>query len=332
MELKHLSSNWKKLQATIQQNKENVIQRSTIDGHEKPHGAKRKRVAESTLHSQKVGYPEVKKRRSGAKMGSVQSGQHASPTSQNATSRFQSVNQSAKPSFAADRINEGLSPTCVLPHVSHHFRMSTDGNYSAEIGKYVAVDCEMVGVGPNPDRESSLARVSAVNFHGDQIYDSYVKQKEEVTDWRTHVSGILPKHMVEARTLEQVQAEISALLNGNVLVGHAIRNDLDALKLGHPRRDIRDTARHPPFRKLAGGGSPKLKILASELLGIDIQGGEHSSVEDARACMLLFRREKEAFEREHSKKWPTQNKADPVNGTDGGEKKKSKGKKKKKRK
>ncbi len=195
----------------------------------------------------------------------------------------------------------------------------------------MAVDCEMVGVGPNPDRESSLARVSAVNFHGDQIYDSYVKQKEEVTDWRTHVSGILPKHMVEARPLDQVQADIAKLLNGNILVGHAIRNDLDALKLGHPRRDIRDTARHKPFRQLAGGGSPKLKILAAELLGIDIQGGEHSSVEDARACMLLFRREKDAFEREHVKKFPTQTKPETVNGNDGGERRAKKKKKKRKK-
>ena len=198
------------------------------------------------------------------------------------------------------------------------------------MGKYVAIDCEMVGVGPNPDRESSLARVSAVNFHGEQVYDSYVKQKEEVTDWRTHVSGILPKHMVEARTLEQVQADIAALLDGKILVGHAVRNDLDAMKLGHPRRDIRDTARHPPFRKFAGGGSPRLKVLAAELLGIQIQSGEHSSIEDARACMLLFRRDKKVFEREHAKKWPAPTKPQ-TNNSESGEKKARKKKKKKKK-
>jgi RNA exonuclease 4 len=193
----------------------------------------------------------------------------------------------------------------------------------------VAIDCEMVGVGPNPDRESSLARVSAVNFLGEQVYDSYVKQKEEVTDWRTHVSGILPTHMAEARTLEQVQADIAALLDGNVLVGHAVRNDLDALRLGHPRRDIRDTARHPPFRRFAGGGSPRLKVLAAELLGIQIQGGEHSSIEDARACMLLFRQDKDAFERENAKRWPIQIKPATANGKERGDKRTSKKRKKK---
>lgn len=188
---------------------------------------------------------------------------------------------------APDKINSGLSNT-------------------TEIGKYVAVDCEMVGVGPNPNKESALARVSVVNYNGDQIYDSYVRPKEQVTDWRTAVSGILPKHMVEARSLEEVQEDVTKILQDRVLVGHAIRNDLDALLLSHPKRDIRDTARHAPYRKLAGGSSPRLKILASELLGLEIQTGEHSSVEDARACMLLFRRDKDAFEQDHAKKWPTQ--------------------------
>lgn len=199
-----------------------------------------------------------------------------------------------------------------------------------EAGKYIAIDCEMVGVGPNPDNDSALARVSVVNFNGDQIYDSYVRPKEMVTDWRTHVSGIAAKHMVEARSLEQVQKEVAKLLDDRVLVGHAIRNDLDALLLSHPKRDIRDTSRHPPYRRFAGGGSPRLKVLAAELLGLEIQGAAHSSVEDARATMLLFRKDKEAFDREHAKKWPMRVIVDSEDkGGSGGQKKKRKSKKKK---
>ncbi|KAJ5344930.1 Exonuclease RNase T/DNA polymerase III [Penicillium brevicompactum] len=185
----------------------------------------------------------------------------------------------------------------------------------------------MVGVGPNPDNDSVLARVSVVNFNGDQIYDSYVRPKEMVTDWRTHVSGIAPKHMVEARTLEHVQKEIAEIMSGRILVGHAVSNDLDALLLGHPKRDIRDTSKHAPYRKIAGGGSPRLKILAEEFLGIKIQDGAHSSVEDARATMALYRREKDAFEREHLKKWPARMIADTREKGEGEKKKKKKKKK-----
>lgn len=187
----------------------------------------------------------------------------------------------------------------------------------------------MVGVGPNPDHDSALARVSIVNFHGEQLYDSFVKPKEMVTDWRTHVSGILPKHMVEARSLEQVQKDVSGILQERVLVGHAIRNDLDALLLSHPKRDIRDTSKHPPYRKVAGGGSPRLKILAAEYLGINIQEGSHSSVEDARATMLLYRRDKKMFETEHAKKYPVRVVAEKK---ETGEDQKKKKKKKKTRK
>jgi RNA exonuclease 4 len=176
--------------------------------------------------------------------------------------------------------------------------------FSIEIGKYIALDCEMVGVGTQPGPESALARVSIVNYDGDQIYDSYVKAKEMVTDWRTHVSGIMPKHMAVARNFEEVQTTVFDILQDRILIGHSLSHDLDALLLSHPRKDIRDTARHPPYRRLAGGSSPRLKILASELLGIHIQAGEHSSIEDARACMMLFKRDKAAFEREHAKKYP----------------------------
>jgi RNA exonuclease 4 len=196
--------------------------------------------------------------------------------------------------------------------------------HSAELGKYVAMDCEMVGVGPNPDHDSALARVSIVNFNGEQVYDSFVRPKEMVTDWRTHVSGILPRHMAEARTLEQVQKEVAEIIDGRILVGHALRNDLDALLLSHPKRDIRDTSKYPPYRKVAGGGSPRLKVLASEFLGLDIQGGAHSSVEDAKATMLLYRRDKDGFEREHAKKWPVRVVVEKEKGDDQKKKKKKK--------
>lgn len=163
----------------------------------------------------------------------------------------------------------------------------------------------MVGVGPNPHLESALARVSIVNYHGVQVYDSFVRPKEFVTDWRTPISGILPSHMRTARSFEEVQAAVAGLLDGKILVGHAVKHDLDVLMLGHPKRDIRDTSRHPAFRRLVMGKTPSLKRLAFELLGIEIQGGEHSSVEDARACMLLFQREKDAFEMEHAKRLGT---------------------------
>lgn len=47
----------------------------------------------------------------------------------------------------------------------------------------------MVGVGPEGS-ESTLARVSIVNYHGAVMLDLFVRPREKVTDYRTWVSGV----------------------------------------------------------------------------------------------------------------------------------------------
>lgn len=184
---------------------------------------------------------------------------------------------------AKDKINHGL----------------TEG---IEIGKYIAIDCEMVGVGPG-GHESALARVSVVDFHGRQVYDSYVKPKEKVTNWRTAVSGISQKEMRFARDFEEVQADVDKLFNGCILVGHDLKHDLNALILSHPGKDIRDTAKFPGFKQYGNGRKPALRMLAQRILGVEIQDGAHSSIEDARVTMLLFRKHKSAFDVDHSNRY-----------------------------
>ncbi|KAL6719134.1 3'-5' exonuclease [Lecanora helva] len=294
MEIKDLSSNWKKLQEKLQS------ERKANEENLQPHYRSIKYRKKSHQCGERAFAP-VKTSIYQNRMGSSWSSTKADAPSASLASWAEDNNISAKDlaeaygtsmkstsacgtETALDRINEGLAP-------------------NAEVGKYIAIDCEMVGVGPTPDTDSALARVSIVNYHGHQIYDSFVLPKEAVTDYRTHVSGITPELLREARTLEAVQLDIATLLDGRILIGHAIKNDLAVLLLGHSKRNIRDTSRHPAFRALAGGKTPGLKKLARHLLGIDIQRGEHSSVEDARVTMLLFRKDKQGFENEHLRKW-----------------------------
>ncbi|KAI9472213.1 MAG: hypothetical protein EXX96DRAFT_455889, partial [Benjaminiella poitrasii] len=72
--------------------------------------------------------------------------------------------------------------------------MEAASGEAAKVGKYVAIDCEMVGVGPG-GIDSALARVSIVNYNGAVVLDCYVKPQEKVTDYRTKVSGIEPHHI-----------------------------------------------------------------------------------------------------------------------------------------
>lgn len=156
--------------------------------------------------------------------------------------------------------------------------------------KYVAMDCEMVGVGLN-GQDDMLARVSIVNKRGEVLLDKFVKPREPVTDYRTSVSGIRPNDIINGEDFKEVQDEVIQLLQGKMLVGHAIRNDLAVLHIKHPYNSIRDTARYKPLcRLVANGRTPSLKRLSQAILGKEIQTGEHNSVEDARAAMSIYNR------------------------------------------
>ncbi|XP_036334966.1 RNA exonuclease 4 [Rhagoletis pomonella] len=168
---------------------------------------------------------------------------------------------------------------------------------AAQINRYVAIDCEMVGVGHN-GQDDMLARVSIVNRQGKVLLDKFVKPWNKVTDYRTSISGIRPEDIQDGDDFHLVQDQVVELLQGKILVGHAIRNDLAVLHIKHPFKNIRDTARYKPLCRLVSNGrTPSLKHLSQVILGMEIQVGEHNSVEDARAAMKIYNRLRTDWER-----------------------------------
>ncbi|KAI7632271.1 hypothetical protein KC343_g3578 [Hortaea werneckii] len=290
-----VSSNWKKLQEQLKSQKkdkpqDNGLKRKRFEDQKKPPKPfKKTRV--SGANSDQLG----KRRKMGVTESKPESGQSAGNDHSKLVKEYDIAPADVTAAYGSgtgstkghtDDVNGGLHAT-------------------RKIGKYVALDCEMVGTGPPPHSDNVLARASLVNFHGEQIYDSYVQAPKgiKVEDYRTHVSGIQPKHMREgyARPFAQVQKDVAKLLEGRILVGHALRNDLQSLLLSHPKRDLRDTSRHPKFRIDSMGKPPALRNLAKSELGMSIQTGEHSSIIDARATMALFKKEKTGFEEENRK-------------------------------
>ncbi|KAH6620529.1 exonuclease, partial [Boeremia exigua] len=161
----------------------------------------------------------------------------------------------------------------------------------------IVLDCEMIGTGPK-GKISELARLSAVDFlTGELLIDTLVHPQHEVTDWRTKWSGI---------TAEMVQTAISSgtiLTNATaartelfkhmdsetILVGHALHNDLHALRIHHNQTfdssTLASVAVGACIRKLWG-----LKALCKELLEITVQDNGyhgHDAVEDALAAREL---------------------------------------------
>ncbi|KAK4617923.1 RNA exonuclease 4 [Fulvia fulva] len=293
--LASLSSNWKELQKTLKSDPKEEAPSNAV---------KRKRPAPATAHpfketrlSDSSNSEKLGKRR---KMGG-----YLSPPS-TATKASKLIDDHDIDPSAAAAAAAAYGPRASSDGIR---RASDDINgglhKTHKLGKYVALDCEMVGTGPPPHADNLLARASLVNFHNEQIYDSYVQPPPglRVEDYRTHVSGIKPHHMKApyARPFAEVQREVSKLLDGRILVGHALKNDLQSLMLTHPKRDLRDTARHPQYRIESKGKPPALRNLTESELGIEIQTGEHSSIEDARAAMMLFQKDKDGFEAENRK-------------------------------
>ncbi|XP_061666447.1 RNA exonuclease 4 [Syngnathoides biaculeatus] len=159
----------------------------------------------------------------------------------------------------------------------------------------VAIDCEMVGVGPSGE-DSILARVSVVNQFGKCVYDKFVKPSEKVTDYRTAVSGIRPQDIKDGEDVSTVRKEVAEILKGRIVVGHALQNDFKILLLDHPKKKIRDTQKYKPFKKTVETNRPSLKVLCKKILNVNVQQGEHSSVQDAQATMRLYTLVKKQWE------------------------------------
>jgi RNA exonuclease 4 len=173
--------------------------------------------------------------------------------------------------------------------------------------QYVACDCEMVGIGTD-GKKSALARVSIVDWDLNVLLDTFVQVPIRVTDFRTHVSGVEPKHIKNSTAMDVTKCRslVASLLKDKILVGHALTNDLKALLLTHPKHKIRDTAKYRPFQRCGNGKwrPRKLRDLVKEnLKGKEsFQEGEHDSVQDSKANMELFQLVQAAWEKEIASK------------------------------
>lgn len=193
----------------------------------------------------------------------------------------------------------------------------------SENKKYVALDCEMV---EGESGDDLLAQVAMVDYNGNIIYNTYVHVEEKIVDYRTVITGIVPKHLKSetAKPFEVVQQEVTELLKNKVLVGHGLENDLkvsdilfQVLFLTHPKNMIRDTSYFHVFRRVTntvlfiyniqGKSYPQsLKNITLFFLKRKIQFDVHSPVlliqkkqiEDAQAAMELYRMYKNQWEKE----------------------------------
>lgn len=144
----------------------------------------------------------------------------------------------------------------------------------------VGIDCEMGFT----TRGFELLRITAIDFFsGEEVIDILVRPKGKVLDLNTRWSGIADIKE-EAMSFEDSITLLGEVLDSNtVLVGHGLENDMNAMRLIHPK--IVDTAVLFPRHKATPTFRFALKQLAFQYLGRNIQVGEHDSGEDSLAAI-----------------------------------------------
>lgn len=186
-------------------------------------------------------------------------------------------------------ISTGSSLQCTTVEVEFKRDGTDGGSMDSKVDDpdralLLGMDCEMVQTASG----SALARVSIVGPEGEVLYDQLVRPTEPITDYLTQWSGITEEMLTGSNiaSLEAVQAKVLQLVSANnILVGHSLENDLEALRLVHER--IIDTALlfpHPrgwPYRN--GLASLSANILKRKL---DRTAG-HDSVQDACTALEL---------------------------------------------
>ena len=129
-------------------------------------------------------------------------------------------------------------------------------NYNRD--EIVAMDCEMVGCLPDklstvlglerkrkkkaPKEISVAGRCTIVGYHGNVLYDKFIRPNRPITSLRTIFSGITKAHMRRAIPIDKARLEVLDILRGKVVIAHHIKNDLDALSITVPPETIRDTS------------------------------------------------------------------------------------------
>eukprot|EP00934_Nitzschia_sp_Nitz4_P009290 Nitzschia sp. Nitz4//scaffold61_size107673//34129//35038//NITZ4_004230-RA/size107673-augustus-gene-0.215-mRNA-1//-1//CDS//3329555695//9280//frame0 len=158
----------------------------------------------------------------------------------------------------------------------------------------VALNCQMVGVGPGGKR-SVLARATLVDYSGRCLFDAFVRVEERVTDFRTSTTGIVPGFVdaPAAMPFGKCRHHVIKLIKNKILVGHGLKSHLSALGISHPWQDIRDTSTFYQYQEIdhLGRKCPRRLIdLGKAFLGLTAATNDLPPCPqvDARIAMGLY--------------------------------------------
>ncbi|KAG9950845.1 hypothetical protein KCU85_g3210, partial [Aureobasidium melanogenum] len=167
---------------------------------------------------------------------------------------------------------------------------------SSLIGKCraIALDCEMAGGRIGDGLVNQVIQLTAIDyFSGEVLISALVKPTLVIQQWRTNIHGVSPSMMSKAvnngTALENVfhaRELLFSFMNSNtILVGHALHNDLNVLKIAHDRCVDSEILAKVAIDRASHNNGVGLKKLCDTLLGLSVQRTTfHSCLEDTFAA------------------------------------------------
>lgn len=153
----------------------------------------------------------------------------------------------------------------------------------------IAIDCEMA---KDAFGNKILTRCSIVNKDGKVIFDKYVKPRmhEEITDYETDLTGITEQIIRDkGGDFNDIRRIVINIMKGSIVVGHSVYYDLNSLLIIPEEYNVTVMDTSVIFMNANNWTKkPSLRTLVKKFFNVEIQSGNHSSIEDAKYAMKLF--------------------------------------------
>ena len=149
----------------------------------------------------------------------------------------------------------------------------------------------------NSEYGNEAVSVAITDSSSSVIYNSLLRPNgRHIKFSGTHILGLTVREVKMAPSRESELIRIHRILKQCLIIGHSIEGDLKSIGLSDAF--VYDLSKCPHIRHRLCAGSHvefwnerkvSLKQMSSSLLGLDIQGGAHTAIEDSLATMEIFK-------------------------------------------